>query len=121
MGQAVIQKIKKQFDSPIEVAIKYYTILSILNDLKLTEREIQILAFTATRGSISSGGKKEEFIEMFNSSKPTIGNLIYALGGKGKGLLKRVNKKMRVIPEISLDFSGDLILQLHFENGKETV
>jgi hypothetical protein len=37
-------------------------ILSAVNGLKLTEREIQLIAFTAVKGNISYGSIREEFL-----------------------------------------------------------
>lgn len=104
MGDTVVvQKIQKKFDKPMDIAVKYYTLLSVLNDLKLTEREIQLLAHTAIKGTISTVPSKEEFIKNYATSKATINNLISSLS-KRKLLVKR-DKKLRVNPQINLDFT----------------
>lgn len=97
-----IQKIKKIYDGPIEVAIKYYSIISILNNFYLAEREIQLLAFTSIRGNISYKVHKQEFADLFQSSVSTVNNMIGPL--KKMGLLVLVQKKYKVNPGIVLDF-----------------
>lgn len=107
----VVQKLKKEYNGSLEVAIQYVTIISAFNSLHLTKREIQLLAFTALKGNISSGGKKDEFISIFGSSIATIGNIIHKLGKKK--LLQHIEGKTKIHPSLQLDFSKDIILQLH--------
>jgi hypothetical protein len=109
--ETIVQRIKKKYSTAIEVAIKYYTLLFSLNDIPVTKREIQLVAFTAVRGTLSSGGRKEEFIEMFKSSKATVANMtskLYELK-----LMEKIDGKIRVNPAIQLDFNNDILLQLH--------
>ena len=40
--QKIVQKLGKEYDDKYELAQKYYAVLSALNNLKLTEREIQL-------------------------------------------------------------------------------
>ena len=49
----VVQRLKKIIDSEMELATKYYSILSAINNLHLTEREIQLISFTAIQGNIT--------------------------------------------------------------------
>lgn len=93
-----------------EIAVKYYTILSVLGDMHLTPRELQLLAFTATRGSISPGGAKQQFIEQYNTSKATVGNLITSL--TEKNLLVKENKQVRVAPQLRRNFKNLACLKL---------
>jgi len=106
-----VQKIRKSYPSPLQVAIKYYGVLSVLNDIQLTGREIQLMAYTAVRGTLSSGGAKEGFIQHFHSSQASVGNMIHKL--KKKGLLIKVEGRVVVNPQISLNFNNNLILQLN--------
>lgn len=99
----VVQKLKKEYNGSLEVAIQYVTIISAFNSLHLTKREIQLLAFTALKGNISSGGKKDEFISIFGSSIATIGNIIHKLGKKK--LLQHIEGKTKIHPSLQLDFS----------------
>ena len=107
-----LQELKKEYKSQFDVAFKYYSIINILNDLKLKRKELQLLAFIAVRGSISYGGKKEEFIELYGSSNASIGNIISFLSKKE--LLEKKNGKNEIIAPLKmLDFSLPITLQLH--------
>jgi hypothetical protein len=53
----IVQKLKKAEGDAFDVAQRYYTIISAINDLKLTERELQLTAFTAVKGNILIIGK----------------------------------------------------------------
>ena len=75
----VVQKLKKPVGDNYSCAEKYYTLLSALNDLKLTQREIQLIAFAAIKGNISYANIREEFCNKHNSSTPTINNMISKL------------------------------------------
>ena len=110
MSEVVVQKISKSFDDSVSIAVKYYSIISDLNNLNLTDREIQLLAFTANRGTISSVSAKQEFCKRFNSSVPTINNIISKLSGMK--LLIKVNGKTKVNPKIAIDFTKNLVLQI---------
>ena len=104
----VVQRIVNRADSSIQRAVKYYSILDTLNSLKLTEKHIQLMAFIATRGSISSGGAKETFKELFGSSKASIGNFVWEL--TQKGILTRKDGRVVLHPQLALDFSNDVIV-----------
>lgn len=108
----IIQKIKKGYEDNLAVAIKYFSIISTLNDLKLPKRQIELLAFIACKGSISFGGKKDEFISTFGSSIASIGNMVHKL--KKKSLLIKVEGKLKVNPVFQMDFSK-IIIQLHID------
>lgn len=119
MSEIVLQKIAKSYKDEVDVAIKYYSIISDLNNLELTEREIQLLAFTAIRGTISSTSAKQEFCKRFGSSVATINNMISRLSSMG--LMVKVNNKTRVKESIRIDFTKNIVIQLFMgvkENGR---
>lgn len=122
MTQMVVQRISKQYADEVAIGMKYYSLISELNNLKLTERELQLMAFTANRGTISSLSAKQEFSRRFNSSIPTINNMISKLSRMG--LLVKINRKTRVNPKISIDFSSGVVMQIILlkkpENGSQT-
>lgn len=107
--KATIQKLRKQESSSLGVAIRYYSILSAINDLKLTEREIQLIAFTAIKGNISYSTNREEFCSIYKSSSATINNIISRL--KKINILIKDASKIKVNPKILLDFNSDIILE----------
>ncbi len=41
-GQMIVQRLKKGLQNDTEVSYRYYSVLSALNDLELTTREVQL-------------------------------------------------------------------------------
>lgn len=109
------QRFKKIEVTSLDRAIRYYTILSALNDLKLTEREVQLIAFTAIKGNITHPKNKEEFCELYKSSTATINNMISRL--KGIHILLRDNNKIKVNPQVILDFDKNNSILINLVNG----
>lgn len=110
MADIVVQKISKKYSDEVSIGIKYYSLISELNNLNLTHRELQLLSFTAYRGTISSLSAKEEFSRRFRSSIPTINNMISKLSRMG--LLIKVSGKSKVNPKISPDLSNGIVIQI---------
>jgi hypothetical protein len=106
----ISQKLKRQLSDNYLLAQKYYRILSDVNDLNLTEREIQLVAFTAIKGNISYANNREEFCEKHSSSEATIYNIISKL--KRIGVLVKEGSKTKVNPVIALNFDNDLALEI---------
>jgi hypothetical protein len=97
-------------DESYDLAERYYAVLSALNGLKLTEREIQLVAFTAIKGSISYANVREEFCKRYSTSSPTINNIISKL--KKMYILTKINGKIKVNPIIQLNFKEDVRLEI---------
>ena len=106
----IVQRLKKDVSTDIELAIKYYSILSAVNNLHLTEREIQLISFTAIKGNITYANVREEFCRTYNSTSPSINNIISKL--KKIGIFIKENGKVKVNPIISIDFTKDLTLEI---------
>lgn len=114
----IIQRISSASSDAFQKAVKYYSVLFSLNGIDIPDMQLNILAFTAVRGTISSGGAKEKFIEMFpTATKASIGNVVFQL--RKKGFLIKRDKKIVVNPSIYLDFKRPIILQIKL-NGKDT-
>ena len=113
--KTIVQKIKVQTEDVFLVAEKYYSILSAINDLKLTQREIQLVAFTAVIGNMSYKHVRAEFCTKYNTTNPTINNIISNLK-KMKVFVKDRNK-IKVNPVILLDFTNNVVLEIKL-NGK---
>ena len=111
----VVQKLKKPVSDNYACAEKYYSLLSSLNDLKLTTREIQLIAFTAIKGNISYANIREEFCAKYSSSGPTINNLISKL--KRMKIFIKDGSKIKINPFISLAFDNDVVLQITITHG----
>ena len=105
----VAQKIVKAF-TPMEKAIVYFKVISALNDLHLSDREVQLLAFMAVRGTISNPAAREDFCKMYSTTKATVGNLLSKL--RRMKLIFSEGKRVKLTPALTLDFTQDMILQI---------
>lgn len=114
-NKIIVQKMKKPVEDSFAVAEKYYHILSAVNKLGLTEREIQLIAFTAIKGNISYANIRAEFCDKYKSSPPTINNIISKL--KKLGVFVKDGTKVKVNPVIILDFEKDIVLQITVSHG----
>ena len=115
--EKIVQKIKKQYNNEIEVGIKYFALICVLNDIPITLRELQLLSFIATKGSISSKRYKQEFMSMFSTTF-SYTNALVTLLTKKHLVVKKDGKKI-LAPQFLKDFSKDIFLQLNI-NAKET-
>jgi hypothetical protein len=111
----IVQKLKKVEPDDFVLAQKYYSILSILNNLGLTDREIQLVAFTAIKGNISYKHLREEFCKKYNTSSPTINNIISKL--KKMQVFIKDGGKVKVNPVIILKFNNDIKLEINLVHG----
>lgn len=111
----IVQKLRKPEADVFAVAERYYTILSAINDIGLTEREIQLVAFAAIRGNISYSNIRQEFCQKYKSSSPTINNMISKL--KKLGVLVKDGTKIKVNPAIVLNFEDSIVLQITLSDG----
>ena len=112
----IVQKLKKEVYTDIALAEKYYSILSAINNLNLTEREIQLISFTAIKGNITYANVREEFCKTYNSTSPSINNIISKL--KKVGIFIKENGKVKVNPVIVVDFKNDLTLEIKLVHGE---
>jgi predicted transcriptional regulator len=110
-----VQKLKRIIPKEMEKAYMYYALLSVVNSLSLSERELQLVSFAATKKHISYMEYKKEFCSLYGSSLPTVHNMISKL--TRMGIFVRENKKVKVNPKIVLPFEEDIILQISLING----
>jgi hypothetical protein len=111
MSAVVLQKLQKGYSRKLDVAIAYYKLLSTLNNLNLQAKEIELLAFTAIRGTITPVSARLEFINLFGSSKASLENIKCRL--VKKKLLYKHGEMYRVVPEIAPDFSRNIVMQIN--------
>lgn len=114
--KVIVQKFLRRVDDEFAMAEKYYSILSTINDLKLTQREIQLVAFTAIRGNISYSNIREDFCKRYDSTSPTINNIISKL--KKIGVFVKDGSKIKVNPVIILNFNGNITLEIKIEHNE---
>ena len=113
--KTTLQKISLKEENSLAMAKRYYSLLSAISNISLTEREIQLIAFTAVKGNISYSTNRDEFCTLYKSSSPTINNMISKL--KKLGLLIKDGGKIKVNPLYLLDFSNNIVLQLSIIHG----
>jgi hypothetical protein len=106
----IVQRLKKNISTDIQLAEKYYSILSAINSLNLTQREIQLISFTAIKGNITYANVREEFCKTHNTTSPTINNIISKL--KKIGIFVKEGGKVKVNPVIVIDFTKDVTLNI---------
>jgi hypothetical protein len=107
----ILQKLKSEVKDAYSMAERYYMILSAINDLHLTQREIQLIAFTAVRGNMSYANVREEFCKKYSTTSPTINNIISHL--KKMGIMVKEGNKVKVNPVITLNFQTEsLVLKI---------
>jgi hypothetical protein len=114
-AKPIVQRLKTSVEDVIPMAEKYYRILSAVNDLKLTKREVQLIAFAAIKGNISYANIRKEFCEIYNSTSPAINNIISKL--KKMGIFVKDGTKVKVNPIILLNFEKDIVLQITLTHG----
>lgn len=114
--KVILQKLKKEENSDYLLAERYYTLLSAVNDLKLTTREIQLIAFAAIKGNISYANIRQEFCEKYGTTNPSINNIISRL--KKMGVLVKDGTKVKVNPKILLNFENDVTLEIRLVHGQ---
>lgn len=119
METQIVQQVEKSLDDKYMLAQKYYAILSAINNLQLTKREIELVAFTAIKGSISYANNRTEFCERYNTTTATINNIVSKL--KKVSVFVKEKGKIHVNPYIVVDFEKNLnlVIRLKHEEDKE--
>ena len=112
----IVQKFLRKIEDNYAMAEKYYSVLSTINNLKLTTREIQLVAFTAIHGNISYSNIREDFCKKYNSTSPTINNIISKL--KRIGVFIKDGSKIKVNSVIILPFSNNITLEMKIEHNE---
>jgi len=103
------QVLTKDVQDKYLLAQKYYQIISGLNNLKLADGEIQLVAFAAIHGNISDNSLREDYIEKYGTTVATINNIVHRL--KKKQVFLKEGKKIFVNPAITqLDFDSKINL-----------
>ncbi|NBW33713.1 MAG: hypothetical protein EBR30_01510 [Cytophagia bacterium] len=108
--KTILQKLRRVEVDDYLMAERYYTLLSAVNNLKLTQRELQLVAFTAIRGNISYANIRKDFCEKYGTTNPSINNIISRL--KKMGILVKDGTKVKVNPQILLNFEHDITLEI---------
>jgi hypothetical protein len=113
MSRVVVQKLNKKETSELQLAIRYFTIVAAVSDIHLTTKQIELLAFTAVKGTISSGGARKDFVEVFDSSKGSLENMKHLL--IKKGFIVKQDGKYKIVPSLALNFKDSIVLQVNLD------
>ena len=113
----VVQQLQSTQVDEYAVAEKYYGILSAINNLGLTKREIELIAFTAVKGSISYANHRAELCEKYNTTTATINNIVSKL--KKVSVFIKEDGKIQVNPIIVVDFKKNLNLLIKIIHEEE--
>jgi hypothetical protein len=108
----IVQKLKRGFSSRLYIASRYYEIVSALNELQLTEREVQLVTSMAVYGA--EDFDKKDFCKEYDTTQATVNNIMAKL--RKKNILVKRGKSTVVNPLICLDFSKDIQLEIKLIN-----
>jgi hypothetical protein len=106
MGMTIVQKLRCKTPTPFVKAERYFQMISVVNNLRLTERDVQFVAFLAVEKEI----QKKAFCEKYGTSMATVGNIIHKL--KKLKILRKENGKLLIYPSLSLNFNNDVALNI---------
>lgn len=115
MSTIIVQKLKKVVSQDVSLAERYYSLVSALNQLQLTEREIQLMAFMAMSGAEKFD--RREFCNAYGTTQATVNNMVAKL--RKRNILVKSKNAVIVNPLISLDFSKDIQLEIKLIHGGE--
>jgi DNA-binding MarR family transcriptional regulator len=104
----IVQRLKKTFHGDFQIAQRYYGLVSALNDINLTEKEIELMSFIALSGKEKFD--RMEFCSSHNTTRATVNNMVAKL--MKKNVLVKSKNAVMVNPLISLDFSKDVQLEI---------
>lgn len=109
--EILVKTIRKKFPDKIAAGITWFTFITTINNINLTKRQLQLMAFINYRGTISSTSSKEEFCRLFKSSPATISNMVSQL--TSLKLLVKEKSKTRVNPALRVDFDKDFVVRFY--------
>lgn len=115
--QVLIKTIKKSFDDKLKAGITWFKFIAAINNIQLTKRELELLAFINYRGTISSTSSKEEFCRVYDSSFGTVSNMTAKL--TRLKLLVKDKGKTRINPALRVDFDKNFVVRFFIDVKKE--
>lgn len=115
----IVQKINTKTENPYDLAFKYFSILSIVNDfeikgepVELVKRDVQLIAYAIDQKKDVSE-IKIEFVKKFGTSMATVGNIISKL--YKLNVLKKNKRVVSINPKLLFDFEQELALAISFK------
>ena len=116
-GKMIVQKLKPSIGNVYEMAEKYYSVITALNNINLTQRELQLVSFIASKGTIIDSGVKKEFCEEFGTTSPTVTNMISKI--KKMNIFVKKDGILKINPVLNVKFDEDLLLEIKFVTKDE--
>lgn len=116
--EILVKTIRKKFTDKITAGMTWFTFITTMNGIRLTTRQLQLMAFINARGTISSTSARSEFCKLFDSSSATIGNMVSELT-KLK-LLYKDKGKTKVNPSLRVDFNKDFVIRFYMSVEEPT-
>ena len=105
------QKIRKIYKDKLKTAVVYYSLLSVLNDLLLTPKQIELVAHISLNGGVFD---RDEYVKEFNTTHKRLENISGPL--KKKGIISGIIS-FTLHPALNkLDFSIPLTLNISLEH-----
>lgn len=103
-------RVKKEYNQDEDLAVKFYNIISILNNFKWSLMECRIMAYAAMKGDISSGGRVKAFCSVFKTTSGSLSNSVSILFKQG--FLVKLDGKTKVNDGLYFNVNTDIIFQL---------
>lgn len=110
MEKIVVQKIVKKVP---DVAERYFRMVSAVNALGLTDREVNVLAYIANYG-LGSKEKRDDFCKKYDTTLPTIYNVVSKL--KKMGMVTKVDGEVKLVSVFDFDYGKNVRLQIDLEH-----
>lgn len=101
-----------------DVAERYFRVLSAVNNLGLTDREINVLAYISNEG-FDTRGKRDEFCRINETTLATIYNVVSRL--KKLGMVTKTKSGTKLVPVFEFDYKKDLQLHIELRHGNTNV
>lgn len=105
------KQIIKNIDTQFDVAIRYFKVIAAVNNIKLQNRQLELLAFISLRGGVFSGSARQKFIEVYGSTYHTINNMLGQL--YKKKFLLRDSRKYTINPQLMVSDFSNMILVIN--------
>lgn len=108
----IVQKIRCLPKDPYEKATRYFSILSAVNGLSLTERDIQLVSFMAV---YKEKDLRKEFCNRFETTMATTSNIVHKM--RKRGLIVKDGTGIALNPNFPKDFTQEITLTIFLTNG----
>lgn len=93
---------------------KWFSIIACLNDINLTNRELELIGWIALNGFPKTREQKELYFQQYKRSEPTLYNLVRDI--KKKGFLIKKDDNILLHPALKLNTEEPLNLNIIIEH-----